>query len=136
MTETYLRSITVQPTLLDEIKSTQMDDLEMERIKGNIRKGKAPRFYEDDQGIIRYQGRACVLDFQGKWEEYLPLAEFLYNNSYQATVKTTPFEALYGSKCRTLLCWNELDETLIVGPEKLQDMIEKIRIVQQNMKAA
>ena len=46
--ETYLGSLTVQPTVLDEIKSTQMDDLEMERIKVNIRKGKAPGFYEDD----------------------------------------------------------------------------------------
>ena len=40
--------------------------------------------------------RACVLDFQGNWEEYLPLAEFSYNNSYQATIKMAPFEALYG----------------------------------------
>ena len=80
--------------------------------------------------------QACVLDFQGKWEEYLPLAEFSYNNSYQATIKMAPFEALYGRRCRTPLCWGELDETLIVGPEMLQDMIEKIRIVQQNMKAA
>ena len=48
----------------------------------------------------------------------------------------TPFEALYGRRCRTPLCWNELDESLIVGPEMLQDMIGKIGIVQQNMKAA
>ena len=57
--ETYLGSITIQPTLPDEIKSAQMDDLEMERIKENIRKGKAPGFYEDDQGILRFQGRVC-----------------------------------------------------------------------------
>ena len=49
--ETYLGSLTVQPTLLDEIKSAQMDDPEMERIKMNIRKGNAPGFYEDDQGL-------------------------------------------------------------------------------------
>jgi len=61
--------------------------------------------------------RACVLDFQGKWEEYLPLVEFSYNNSYQSTIKMAPFEALYGRKCRTPLCWSELDEALIIGPE-------------------
>ena len=46
--ERYLGSITVQPTLLDEIKSAQMGGSEMERIKENTRKGKAPGFYEDD----------------------------------------------------------------------------------------
>ena len=80
--------------------------------------------------------RACLLDFQGKWDEYLPLAEFSYNNSYQATIKMAPFEAFHGRRCRTPLSWNKLDETLVVGPKMLQDMMEKIRIVQQNMKAA
>ena len=83
--------------------------------------------------IVEDMLRACVLDFQGKWEEYLPLAEFYI---FQATIKMGPFEALYDRRCRTPLSWNKLDETLFVGPEMLQDMIEKIRIVQQNMKAA
>ena len=69
-------------------------------------------------------------------EKSISHSQNFYNNSYQAAVKTTLFEALYGRKSRTLLFWNELDETLIVGPKMLQDMIEKSRIVQQNMKAA
>ena len=80
--------------------------------------------------------RACVLDFQGKREEYLPLVEFSYNNSYQATIKMTPFEALYGRKCTTPLCWNDLDDVPIVGPEMLQEIVDRVKIVQQNMKAA
>ena len=54
MMESYLSSLPVQPTLLDEIKSAQVDDLEMERVKMNISKGNALGFYEDDQGIIRF----------------------------------------------------------------------------------
>ena len=45
--------------------------------------------------------RACILDFQGSWSKYLPLIEFAYNNSYQATIGMAPYEALYGRKCRS-----------------------------------
>ena len=48
--------------------------------------------------------RACVLDFKGNWAKYLPLVEFAYNNSYQASIGMTPYEALNGRKCRTLIC--------------------------------
>ena len=59
--------------------------------------------------------RACVLDFQRKWEDYLPLVKFHYNNSYQSTTKMAHFEALYETKCRTLLDWNELDGALTLN---------------------
>ncbi|KAK6122175.1 hypothetical protein DH2020_044082 [Rehmannia glutinosa] len=49
--------------------------------------------------------RACTLDFQGSWDSHLPLAEFAYNNSYQATIGMAPYEALYGQKCRSPLHW-------------------------------
>ena len=45
--------------------------------------------------------RACTMDFGGNWEDHLPLVEFTYNNSYQATIRMAPYEALYGRKCRT-----------------------------------
>ena len=44
--------------------------------------------------------RACVLDRKGSWEEHLPLVEFAYNNSYQASIQMDPYEALYGRPCR------------------------------------
>jgi hypothetical protein len=47
--------------------------------------------------------RACVMDHQGSWDQYLLLTEFSYNNSYQESIKMTPFEALYGRRYRTLL---------------------------------
>nr|GEX96405.1 putative reverse transcriptase domain-containing protein [Tanacetum cinerariifolium] len=52
--------------------------------------------------------RACVIDFGNGWERHLPLIEFSYNNSYHASINATPFEALYGRKCQSPVCWAEL----------------------------
>ncbi|GKB54415.1 reverse transcriptase domain-containing protein [Tanacetum coccineum] len=54
--------------------------------------------------------RACVIDFGKGWERHLPLVEFLYNNSYHASIKAAPFEALYGQKCRSPVCWAEVGD--------------------------
>jgi len=63
--------------------------------------------------------RASVLEFQGRWEDNLPLVEFSYNNSYQSTIRMASFEALYRRKCRTPLSWSALDEALIIGLEMI-----------------
>ena len=52
--------------------------------------------------------RACAMEFKGGWDTHLALMEFTYNNSYQASIEMAPFEALYGRKCRTPVCWDEL----------------------------
>ena len=57
--------------------------------------------------------------------EVFPLAEFLSNNSYQATIKMAPFEPFYGKRCRTPLCWNNLEDTLILGPKMAQEIVDK-----------
>ena len=49
--------------------------------------------------------RACVIDFQGSWEDHLPLVEFAYNNSYQSTIQMAPYEVLYDRPCKTPVCW-------------------------------
>jgi hypothetical protein len=54
--------------------------------------------------------RACALQHVGSWDKSLPYAEFSYNNSYQASLKMSPFEALYGRKCRTPLYWDQTGE--------------------------
>ena len=54
--------------------------------------------------------RACVLTYGTDWEKSLSYAEFTYNNSFQASLKMSPFEALYGRKCRTPLMWSEVGE--------------------------
>ena len=75
--------------------------------------------------------RACVLDHQGSWEEHLPLVEFAYNNSYQASIQMAPYEALYGRPCRSLLCWTEVGESSITGPDLIRDTSEKVSLIRQ-----
>ena len=69
--------------------------------------------------------RACVLDHKGSWEEQLPLVEFAYNNSYQASIQRAPNEALYGRPCRSPLCWTEVGESSITGPDLIRDTSKK-----------
>ncbi|XP_057990560.1 uncharacterized protein LOC110663341 [Hevea brasiliensis] len=80
--------------------------------------------------------RSCVIDFEGSWEKYFLLVEFAYNNSYQASIKMVPYEALYGRKCRTLLCWTELGEDKIVGPNLVRQTEEKVKLIRDNLKVA
>ncbi|GKG15035.1 putative reverse transcriptase domain-containing protein, partial [Tanacetum coccineum] len=54
--------------------------------------------------------RTCIIDFGKGWERHLPLVEFSYNNSYHASIKAAPFEALYGRKCRSPVCWAEVGD--------------------------
>ncbi|KAK8701451.1 hypothetical protein V6N13_019838 [Hibiscus sabdariffa] len=71
--------------------------------------------------------QACVIDFGKNWEKSLPLVEFAYNNSYQVLIQMATFEALCGRRCRNPLCWLELGETKVLGPQLLRDTEEKIR---------
>jgi hypothetical protein len=66
----------------------------------------------------------------------LPYAEFSYNNSYQASLKMAPFEALYGRKCRTPLYWNQAGESKVFGPEILQDAEKQVQIIIENLNMA
>ncbi|CAJ2633442.1 unnamed protein product [Trifolium pratense] len=70
------------------------------------------------------------------WDSCLPLVEFTYNNSYHSSIEMAPFEALYGRRCRTPLCWYETGEGAILGPEIVQETTEKIRMIREKMKAS
>ena len=65
--------------------------------------------------ILEDMLRACVLDFGGNLADYLPLAEFAYNNSYQSSIGMAPYEALYEKPCRSPLCWIEVGERRLLG---------------------
>ncbi|GJY98154.1 putative reverse transcriptase domain-containing protein [Tanacetum coccineum] len=80
--------------------------------------------------------RACVIDFGKGWVKHLPLAEFSYNNSYHASIKAAPYEALYGRKCRSPVCWAEVGEAQLTGPEMIQETTKKITLIKQRMQAA
>ncbi|GJR64780.1 putative reverse transcriptase domain-containing protein [Tanacetum coccineum] len=80
--------------------------------------------------------RACVIDFGNGWIKHLPLVEFSYNNSYHTSIKAAPFEALYGRKCRSPVCWAEVGEDQLTGPDLIQETTEKIIQIKQRIQAA
>ncbi|GJT36383.1 hypothetical protein Tco_0926802 [Tanacetum coccineum] len=80
--------------------------------------------------------RACVIDFGNGWDRHLPLVEFSYNNSYHTSIKAAPFEALYGRKCRSPVCWAEVGEAQLTGPEIIHETTEKIFKIRDRMQAA
>ena len=80
--------------------------------------------------------RACIIEQQGSWMDCLPLIEFTYNNSYQASIGMAPFEALYGRKCKTPICWYDDGEAVLLGPEMLQQINEQVRLIREKIKAS
>ncbi|GKF19349.1 putative reverse transcriptase domain-containing protein [Tanacetum coccineum] len=79
--------------------------------------------------------RACVIDFGGSWDVHLPLAEFSYNNSYHTSIRCTPFEALYGRKCRSPVLWAEIGEGSLIRPELVQEMTNKVVAIKERLQA-
>ena len=77
-----------------------------------------------------------MLDHLGAWDEVIPLIELTYNNSFHASIGVAPYEALYGRKCRTPLCWYQDGEAILVGPELLEQTTENIRMVRDRMQVS
>ncbi|GJQ96450.1 putative reverse transcriptase domain-containing protein [Tanacetum coccineum] len=80
--------------------------------------------------------RAYVMDFGKGWDRHLPLIEFSYNNSYHTSIKSTPFEALYGRKCRSPICWAEVGDAQLTGPEIIRETTEKIIQIKHRLQAS
>ncbi|KAE8721419.1 Detected protein of unknown function [Hibiscus syriacus] len=80
--------------------------------------------------------RGCVIDFRGSWEDFLPLAEFAYNNSYQASIRMAPYEALYGRRCRTPICWTELHDRKTLGPDLVRETEDTVRLIRDRLREA
>ena len=86
--------------------------------------------------IFNYMLRMYVMNNPTKWEDYLHLVEFAYNNGYQNSTKMSPFEVLYGWKCRTLVTWDSPVDHLMLGPELFKDLEQLVTKVQVNLKEA
>ena len=77
--------------------------------------------------------RACVLDHKGSWEEHFSLVEFAYNNIYHTSIQMAPYDALYGRPCRSPLCWTEVGESSITGPDLIRDTSGKVNLIRQHL---
>ena len=80
--------------------------------------------------------RMCVMDQPFKWEDYLHLVEFAYNNGYHSSLKMGPFKAMYERKCNTPISWDNPTDRVIVGPELLKDMEDQMVKIKHNQKVA
>ncbi|GKC91752.1 putative reverse transcriptase domain-containing protein [Tanacetum coccineum] len=76
---------------------------------------------------------ACMIDFGNGWVKHLPLVKFSYNNSYHTSIKDTPFKALYGRKCHSLVCWAEVGQVQLTSPEIVQETTEKLIQIKQRI---
>jgi hypothetical protein len=81
--------------------------------------------------ILEDMLRACALKNKKSWDKCLPYAEFSYNNSYQESLKMSPFEVLYGRRCRTPLFWNEPGENQVFGQEILREAERQVQVVRE-----
>ncbi|GJY81069.1 putative reverse transcriptase domain-containing protein [Tanacetum coccineum] len=88
------------------------------------------------QSLQNALGTQLDMNFGKGWDKHLPLVEFSYNNSYHASIKAAPFEALYGRKCRSPVCWAKVRDSQLTGPEIIQETTEKIVQIRQRLQAA
>ena len=79
---------------------------------------------------------ACALDFKGSWEEHLPLVEFAYNNSYEASIHMAPYEALNGRPGQSPVCWMGVGERPSRGPDLVRDTSKKVDLIRKRLLTA
>nr|GFA43807.1 putative reverse transcriptase domain-containing protein [Tanacetum cinerariifolium] len=108
--------------------------------RGGILAGKTVNYCLDGQSERTIQTledmiRACVIDFIKGWDRHLPLIEFSYNNSYHTSIKATPFEALYGHKCQSPVCWAEVGDAQLTGLEIICETMDKIIQIKHRLQA-
>ncbi|GJQ91267.1 putative reverse transcriptase domain-containing protein [Tanacetum coccineum] len=80
--------------------------------------------------------RACVIDLGNGWDRHVSLIEFSYNNSYHTSIKAAPFDALYGHKCRSPVCWAEVGDVQLTYPEIIHETTKNIIQIQSRIQAA
>ncbi|GJV12187.1 putative reverse transcriptase domain-containing protein [Tanacetum coccineum] len=56
--------------------------------------------------------------------------------TYHTSIKAAPFEALYGRKCRSPICWAEVGDSQLTGPEIIHETTEKIVQIKNRIQAA
>jgi hypothetical protein len=86
--------------------------------------------------ILEDMLRMHVMHQPKKWEDYLPLVEFAYNNGYQESLKMRPFEVLYGRPCNTPVSWSNPVNKITIGPDMLKEMEQQVTQIKQNLKVA
>nr|GFA74072.1 putative reverse transcriptase domain-containing protein [Tanacetum cinerariifolium] len=113
---------------LQSALGTQLDMSTAYHLKTN---GQSERTIQTLEDMLR----SCVIDFGKGWKKHLPLVEFSYNNSYHASIKAAPFEALYGRKCRSPVCWAKVGDVQLTRPKIIHETTKKIVEIRQHLQA-
>ncbi|GJW51982.1 putative reverse transcriptase domain-containing protein [Tanacetum coccineum] len=126
---------------MERLARMYLKEVTLEGLGTNLDMSTAYHLQTDGQSektiqTLKIMLRAYAIDFGKGWVNHLPLVEFSYNNSYHASIKAAPFEALYGRKCRSPVCWAEVGQVQLTGPEIVQETTEKIIQIKQRMQAA
>ena len=79
---------------------------------------------------------ACVIEYGGCWDAYLPLVEFAYKTTYHATIDMAPYEMLYGRRCRTPTCWLDLGGKQYASSKLVQHTEDKMNITRERLRVA
>ena len=80
--------------------------------------------------------RACAIKLTGSWDNHLPLIEFAYNNRHHYSIQIDPYKALFGGECRSLIGWLDIGETELIGPDMIQQVVDKVKLIREGLLAA
>ncbi|GJR47297.1 putative reverse transcriptase domain-containing protein [Tanacetum coccineum] len=116
---------------LKEVVSRHGTQLDMNTVYHPQTDGQSERTIQTLEDMLR----ACVIVGKG-WDRHLPLVEYSYNKNYHTSIKVAPFEALYGRKCRSTICWAEVEDAQLTGPEIVHETTEKIIQIKKRIQAA
>nr|GEX90404.1 reverse transcriptase domain-containing protein [Tanacetum cinerariifolium] len=108
---------------------------ESHKLKYSIHPG-SDKMYQDLKKLYWWTNMKPEIATYVSWDKHLPLVEFSYNNSYYTSIKAAPFEAFYGRKCRSPICWAEVRDRQLTGPEIIHETIEKIVQIKSRIQAA
>nr|GFC19889.1 retrotransposable element Tf2 [Tanacetum cinerariifolium] len=100
--------------------------------QGRYTDGQSERTIQTLEDMLR----SCALEWTGNWDDYICLVEFAYNNSWHASIKCAPFDMLYGRKCRVPICWDQVGERVIEGPEMIEVTNAKVAVAKEKLKEA
>ncbi|GJZ18839.1 putative reverse transcriptase domain-containing protein [Tanacetum coccineum] len=134
--------MTLHPKLPSKILEAQTEAIKEENIKDENLRGIDKAFESFHIQILAINAECFgysirhKYDFGKGWERHLPQVEFSYNNCYHASIKAALFEALYGRKCRSPVCWAKVRDVLLTGPEIIHETTEKIVLIRQRLQAA
>ncbi|GJS35431.1 putative reverse transcriptase domain-containing protein [Tanacetum coccineum] len=113
-------------------ENDSIEKLMRQYLKEVVSKHSVPVLIISDRDMLR----ACVIDFGKGWDRHLPLVEFSSNNNYDTSIKGASFEAMYGRKCQSLICWAEVRDAQLTGPEIVYETTEKIFQIKKRIQVA